>query len=99
VKAISSVPLALSTSGIAWSPPVLKPAISPPAVSVASTEVSGGELVTYTLSVGDQGGNSSKVSLSFFKPPRSRIPMMLPIGISGAIPVMSNSLQAKPVAM
>jgi len=99
VKAVSSVPLALSTSGTTWSPPAVKPAANPPAVSVASTEVSGGQLVTYTLDVGNQGGDSAKISLSLFKPPRSRILQMLPIGISGAIPVMSNSLLAKPVAM
>lgn len=99
MQAISSTPLALSTSGITWSPPAVKPAISPPAVSVASTEVPGGELVTYTLATGEQSGGNAKISLSFFKPPRSRIPLMLPIGISGAIPVMGNSLQARPVAM
>jgi len=94
-----TAPIALSTSSGTWSPPAVQPAISPPAVSVASTEVTGGELVTYTLDVGDQGGNSSKVSLSFFKPPRSRIPQMLPVGISGAIPVTSTTLHATPVAM
>lgn len=100
VQAISSVPLALSTAAITWSPPAVKPAINPPAVSVASTEAAAGELVTYTLTTGGQGGdNSAKITLSLFKPPRSRIPLMLPIGISGAIPVMNNSLLARPVAM
>lgn len=104
VKAITSIPIALSTSGIAWSPPEVRPATSAPAWSVASTGVPGGQLVTYTLTTGDQSGNtptgdSATLSLSFFKPPRSRIPPFIPIGISGVIPVTSTALRAIPVAM
>lgn len=104
VKAITSTPIALSTSGIAWSPPAVRPATSAPAWSVASTEMPGGQFVIYTLIAGDQSGNtptgdSATLSLSFFKPPHSRIPPFIPIGISGAIPVTTNTLAAKPVAM
>jgi len=104
VKAVTTAPIALSTSGIAWSPPALRPAASAPPLSVASTEVPGGLLVTYTLTTGDQNGDTSTgdhatISLTFFKPPRSRIPPMIPIDISGVVPVMSTALHATPVAM
>ena len=71
-----------------WSPPAMRPGASAPAVSVTSTEVSGEQLVTYTLTTGDQNGNtptgdSATMSLSFSKPPRSRIPPVFVIGISG----------------
>ncbi|WP_413437310.1 hypothetical protein ACFDAU_12940 [Sulfuriferula sp. GW1] len=87
-----------------WSQPVMRPDASAPAVSVTSTEVLGGQLVNYTLTTGDQNGNtpvgdSTTMSLSFSKPPRSRIPPVFVIDVSGAIPVMVNALLVKPVAM
>jgi len=103
-KMSATAPIALSTTSGVWSPPAMKSGASGPAVSVASTEASGGQLVTYTLITGDQDGNTpagdkATISLSFFKPPHSLIPPLLPIDISGVIPVMSNTLLAKPVAM
>ncbi|HUW28482.1 MAG TPA: hypothetical protein VMV97_07720 [Sulfuriferula sp.] len=87
-----------------WSPPAMRPGASLPAVSVTSTEVSGKQLVTYTLATGDQNGNtptgnSATMSLSFSKPPRSRIPPVFVIGISGAIPVTTNVLLVNQVVM
>ncbi len=87
-----------------WSPPAMRPGASVPAVSVTSAEVSGGQLVTYTLTTGDQNGNTpagdnTTMSLSFSKPSRSRIPPVFVIGVSGAIPVMTNIVPVKPVAM
>ncbi|MHB0973277.1 MAG: hypothetical protein ACYC0P_03435 [Thiobacillus sp.] len=100
-----TAPIALSASSGVWSLPAMRPAASAPAVSVASTAVSGGELVAYTLTTGDRNGDTSTgdhatLSLTFFKPPRSRIPPMIPIDISGAVPVTSTTvLHAIPVAM
>lgn len=99
-----TAPIALSASSGVWSLPTTRPAASAPVVSAASTEVSGGALVAYTLTTGDQNGDTSTgdhatLSLTFFKPPRSRIPPMIPIDISGVVPVMSTALHAIPVAM
>ena len=95
-----TAPIAMSTMpGMAWSPPALGPAANAPAIAVASTAVPGGELVTYTLATGDQNGHSTKMSLEFLKPLRSKIPPLFPIGISGVIPVTATALQARPVAM
>lgn len=100
--AFITAPIPLSATSGTWSPP--RPATEVPALSVALTEVTGGQLVTYTLATGDQNGDTSTgdhatISLTFFKPPRSRIPAMIPIGISGVVPVMSTALHAIPVAM
>ena len=102
--AFITAPIPLSTTSGTWSPPLVRPATEVPALSVASTEVTGGQLVTYTLATGDQNGDtpsgdSAKMSLSFFKPPRSRIPPMLPINLSGVVPVTSTALRATPVSM
>lgn len=102
--AFITAPIPLSTTSGTWSPPALRPAASAPPLSEASTEVPGGLLVTYTLTTGDQNGDTSTgdhatISLTFFKPSRSRIPPMIPIGISGVVPVMSTALHAIPVAM
>ncbi len=102
-QVIATSPIAFSTaSGMVWSPPTMRPTASMPPVSVASSAVSGGELVSYTLTTGDQDGgtgDSATLSLSFFKPPGSRIPPLIAIDISGVVPVVSDSLIAKPAAM
>jgi hypothetical protein len=103
--AVATAPIALSTAaGLGWSPPTTRTGARGPLVSVTSADVQGGQQVTYTLAAGDTGGNASpggngKMSLSFFKPPRSRIPLLLPLDISGVVPVLNSALQAKPVAM
>lgn len=102
--AFITAPIPLSTTSGTWSPPAMRPAAEVPALSVASTEVPGGLLVTYALTTGDQNGDTSTgdhatLSLTFFKPPRSHIPPMIPIGISGVVPVMSTALHAIPAAM
>ena len=101
--AIATAPVALSaTSGMVWSAPAVRSVARTPAVSVASTGMPGGELVTYTLATGDQDdgpGDSTALSLSFLKSPGSRIPPVFAIDISGVIPVISTSLLAKPAAM
>lgn len=99
------LPGAAAAGETVWSLPATRPSASgAPAVSVTSTEVPGGQHVAYTLTTGDQNGNTptgdnATMSLSFSKPPRSRIPPVFVIGISGAIPVMINTLLVKPVAM
>jgi hypothetical protein len=104
-QAIATAPIALNTtSGMAWSPPAVRTGAIAPEVLMASTEVPGGQFVTYTLTTVDPSdnattGDKARMSLSFFKPPRSRIPPVIPIDISGVLPVMSNALRAIPVAM
>ena len=98
--AFVTAPIAMSTlPGMVWSPPAMGPAANAPAIAVASTEVPGGELVTYTLAADDQNGHSTKLSLEFLKPPRSIIPPLFPVGLSGVVPVTATTLQATPVAM
>lgn len=99
--AIATAPIALRTTNeTVWSPTALSPDASGAAVSVTSTEESGRELVTYTLSAGGQNSDAPSVdsaTLSFSKPPLTRIPPIILVVISGVIPVRMNDLPVKPV--
>lgn len=100
--AIATAPIALNAANkTVWSPPALSPDANGAVVSTTSTKESGSELVTYTLTAGGQKSDApsgDSATLSFSRPPLTRIPPVLLVVISGVIPVRLVDLPVKLVA-